>query len=154
MAIEYVLQSRAGPFGIERAECGCQPVGQDQAVRDELAGGRKSFVEARVALLILERENDRERRTDNRQDRRRDRQKIPVRELKERGDQQRPQEEVERFPSRPDEEFGELIPATCMHESNSLGQSRTRLLRRDDHSAKQSINVAAFALARFRDASH
>jgi len=78
MAIEQLLQSQAGLRGIRIADRRCQLVGQDQAVRGESPGERKSVVKARVALLILEGENDRERRSDNRQHRRRYRQEIPV----------------------------------------------------------------------------
>src|SRR5262245_40511361 len=90
MAIKYILQSGEGLRGIQSADRRRQPVGQDEAVGDELAGRRKRFIESRVALLILECEDDRQRRSYDGQDRRRYRQKIPVRDLKERGDEHRP----------------------------------------------------------------
>src|SRR3954451_15200821 len=89
-----------------------QPVGEDQALSGQPPGGRKRFIEARVTLLIFESENDREYRSDDCQYRRLYRQKIPVRELKEQGDEQRPQSEGAGFPSRPDQKFGELIAST------------------------------------------
>ena len=65
MAIKHFFQSRAGLRGIQAANRGCQLVGQDQTVRVELRGKCKSFVKARVALLVLECENNRERRSEN-----------------------------------------------------------------------------------------
>ena len=98
---------------------GRQLVGQDQAVRDELSGKHESVVEACIALLIFERDNDRERRPDNGQYRRRDRQKIPLRNLKEKGDEQRPANQGTGFPSRPADTLGECILSTEVHDSSA-----------------------------------
>jgi hypothetical protein len=73
---------------------------------------RKSFIEARIALLILEREDNRKRRSYNCQYRGRYRQKTPVRDLKEKGDEQRPQNEPAGLPSRPNEKVDDSIPST------------------------------------------
>src|SRR5262245_26919977 len=121
MAIEHLFQSRAGLCSIQLADRRRQLVGQVQTVRGELPGKRKGFIKARVALLILECEDNRERRPDNRQNRRRYRQKCPVRNLKEQGDDQRPCEEIAGLPSRPNEKFGEFIPSTDVHDSKYPG---------------------------------
>ena len=117
MAIEHLFQRRAGLRGIQTANRRRQLVGQDQTVRDELPGKRKGVVEARVALLILECENDRERRSDDRQDRCRHRQKIPVRDLKQQRDEQRPANQAAGLPSRPTEKLDEFVLPTDVHDS-------------------------------------
>src|SRR5262245_9740167 len=121
MAIKHFLQSRERLHSIRIANRRYQLVGQDQTIRGESPGKRKSVVKARVALLILECENDRERRSDNCQYRRRYRQEIPVRDLKEQGGAQRPGNQVTGLPSRPNEKVGDSIPSTYVHDSRVLG---------------------------------